>query len=601
MPPVPLMLELLFPESAESVLPLVSPRLLDWCSAFDAWRGQPHPGRLPSNRALVLRSWRKWLGGCSKPPWEITREDIQKHIARLEASGYAPSTIKSCVTCISAFYRWRAEQQPDPECPPGFNPAEGVRRPKIPQNPQSPLFSRGELEALLGYMGRDASALGRRDYAFLLTRLGVGVPLKRLQRLRWEQIESDACIGDASDGDASDGDKSGGDKGGAWLRWRLGERRLPLPAETWKAIRLWLEQTGRLPLMQPGDYIFTPLADPLHEAAPDRPEAWDSGKFISYDRLSDNLRLYGQRLGLPEEKLNWYSLRRTALRLRLEAGDSPEALYSFLDRRRKKCDIHAYLKSLPELPLSADPGGLQEPERRDNPDDAERPPAAVELPNRKPYIYQTWSNIKHGLYAANLPPEPLRAVLAENIQGLEAEISGLRLIERALLRRQMSAGNPREAAGLANACTLAGERLARLIEAEAQIARPDEAGSRLEEFYATMDMLHADDETRPSGADWRRHLEEDDRPTLTANARSLEEEAACARLVLRNTYAMAERADQEDRCADLMLLAEVFGAGCQRLVRLLLRARSSHSRMRMKLRAMFDEALAEVQKDWPQY
>ncbi len=54
--------------------------------------------------------------------------------------------------------------------------------------PQAPLLSRSELEALLGFMGRDSSALGRRDYAFMLARLRLGVPLQRLQRLRWEQM-----------------------------------------------------------------------------------------------------------------------------------------------------------------------------------------------------------------------------------------------------------------------------------------------------------------------------------------------------------------------------------------------------------------------------
>ncbi len=126
---------------------------------------------------------------------------------------------------------------------------------------------------------------------------------------------------------------------GAWLRWGPGEKRLPLPAEAWEAIRQWLEQSGRLPLMQPGDFIFTPLADPLKEADPDRPEAWASGKFISYDRLLDNLRLYGWRLGLPEEKLNRSSLRLTALRL--DAVDRPEALYRFLDRKTEMSKMPA--------------------------------------------------------------------------------------------------------------------------------------------------------------------------------------------------------------------------------------------------------------------
>ncbi len=375
----PLLLELLFPETAESVLPVAAPRLLQWSSAFDAWRDERRMRRPPWDRAFVIRTWRNWLGECGKPPWEISQADIQQHIDRMKANGFAATTIHHAVTCISAFYRWRAEQQPDPECPPSFNPAAGVDFPKSPRYSQSPLFSRGELEALLGYMQRDTSALGRRDYAFVLARLGLGVPLRRLQRLRWEQLECDASFSD---------------DGGAWLRLRPGDTRLPLPADAWQAIRLWLEQTGRLPLMQPGDYIFTPLADPLHEADADRPQAWTPGRFICTSQCLRNLRLYGRRLGLPEEKLNWISLRQTAVRLRLEAGDSPGALRAFLDRQTEMSRMPAYLKAVPELPPSSAPEG---------PVQAQLP----ELPNRKPYVYQPWCNITHGLEAAQLPPEQL--------------------------------------------------------------------------------------------------------------------------------------------------------------------------------------------------
>jgi hypothetical protein len=577
--PVPLLLEFLFPESAESVLPLVSPRLLRWCSSFDSWLAERRQSRPPKDRTHAIRSWRSLLGVCGKPPWEITQADIEQHAAWMESNGYSPISICSALTFISAFYRWCAEHQPDPECPPSFNPAAGVARPKYSRRPVSPLLSRLELASLIGYMRRDISALGRRDYAFILARLRLGVPLQRLQRLRWEQIECDASIGDES---------------GAWVRLQPGDSRLPLPADAWEAIRLWLEQTGRLPLMQPGDYIFTPLVDPLHEAAADRPQAWASGKFLSSTRLRGNLKLYSRRLGLPEEKLTWRSLRLTALRLRLDAGDSPEQLHTFLDRQSKKSAMPSYLKGLPELPPSAAPDGP------DNPDGPDRsPPAEPELPLRTSGLYQPWHRITHGLYASSQPPEQLSAVLAEDIQGLDAEISALRLLERLLLRLQVTAASPREAAKLADACTLAGERLARLIEAETQLSRPDESARWVEEFFAGMDGLPLGDGRFLSSAEWRRQLEEeDDGPALAANSRSLEEEVACARLVLRNTFALAEPAAQAGQCAELVHLAEIYGAGCNRLVKLLRRCRSSSSRMEMKVRAMIDEVLAEVQKTW---
>ncbi len=192
-------------------------------------------------------------------------------------------------------------------------------------------------------------------------------------------------------------------------------------------------------------------------------------------------------------------------------------------------------------------------------------------------------------------------MLAENIQGLEAEIEAQRRIERLLLGLQVTTASAPEAARLINACTLAGERLARLIEAEAQLSKPDELGRWLDEFFERMDGLPLEDGQLLSSAEWRRELEEEDdeRLALAANARSLEEEVATARLVLRKALALAESAAQAGQAADLVRMSEAYGAGSQRLVKLLRRNRSSNSRIELKVKAMIDQVLAEVQQEWP--
>ena len=118
-------------------------------------------------------------------------EDIEKHAAWMEAENYAATTISSGLGIIAAFYRWCDERQIDPECEAGFNPEAGVRRPKRQHFAGAQLLSRGEVAALLNILEQDDSALGKRDYAFILARLRTGVALKTLQQLRWGQIEQD--------------------------------------------------------------------------------------------------------------------------------------------------------------------------------------------------------------------------------------------------------------------------------------------------------------------------------------------------------------------------------------------------------------------------
>jgi len=568
MPPAPVLLELLFPESAESMLPFVSPRLMQWCEAFDAWLEERRKNHVRKDGQDARLAWRRLLGGCGKPPWEISPGDLKQHMAGMEANGYSPHTIREELKFISAFYRWRGENQPDTECPPSFNPAAGIIPPKHAFAAHSPLLSRQEVETLLSYMRSDPSALGCRDYALTLARLRLGIPHQSLQRLRWEQIEHS--------------------EEGAWLRLRPEARRSPLAADAWEAIQRWLEQSGRLPLMQPGDYIFTPLADALHEAEPNRPEAWAAGKFVSTNGIRANLKRYGRRLDLPEEKLTWRSLQRTAVRLRLEAGDSPKELRSFLNWRPTRKGMRGYLSRLPKLPRSdaADEG------------QAEEEPA---LPVRIGGMYQPRKTVTHGLYASSQPHEQVSAILAENIRGLEAEISALRLLERLLFKQQLTSANSRQAANLANACTWMGDRLARLIQDEAQISRTDDSPEWIEEVFAGLDNIAAEQGQPPISPEWRRELEEEAGDSLSINARTLVEEIACARIVLRNTFELAGRAAQTGQVEELIHLADIYGSGCTRLVKLLRLAHSSHSRMEMKVRAMIDEVLAEEQKDWPQY
>ncbi|HEX6304509.1 MAG TPA: hypothetical protein VFZ76_09995 [Anaerolineales bacterium] len=82
-----------------------------------------------------------------------------------------------------------------------------------------------------------------------------------------------------------------------------------------------------------------------------------------------------------------------------------------------------FLSALP--PAGAETSGLR---------DLEKDPP--ELPDRKRYVFRSWEGMTHGMWAKRQPPEAVAAVLAESIQGIQDEITGLWIISRELLERQ---------------------------------------------------------------------------------------------------------------------------------------------------------------------
>ena len=151
-------------------------------------------------------AWKRFLGQTKVMPWEVSEAEVEAHKRWLEAEGYARSTISNGLGYLEAFFRWCGEQEIDRECGWGFNPAAAMARPKIRRYDEAPLLSRNEVSRLLETLRGDASSLGKREYAFFLARLRLGVPLGHIQRLRWGQIEEE--------------------EGGMWVRCREeGERR----------------------------------------------------------------------------------------------------------------------------------------------------------------------------------------------------------------------------------------------------------------------------------------------------------------------------------------------------------------------------------------
>ena len=60
----------------------------------------------------------------------------------------------------------------------------------------------------------------------------------------------------------------------------------------------------------------------------------------------------------------------------------------------------------------------------------------VEIPDRKAKPFRPGEGVIHGYYQKSQPAEAVLAVLAEDIQGVEEQIGGLRLLARGLIPAQ---------------------------------------------------------------------------------------------------------------------------------------------------------------------
>ncbi len=576
---VPMLLEFLFGEAAETVWRGASPRLMRWGEAFDEWLAEQGRRCKPSTSKHAKTTWRRLLRERGAMPWELSQKDIAQHAAWMEAENYAATTISSALGIMAAFYRWCDERQIDPQCEAGFNPAAGVKRPKIQHYAGAKLLSRGEVEALLGILEQDDSALGKRDYAFFLTRLRTGVTLKTLQQLQWGQIERQLKR----------------DEDSAWVRWSEGSKGVQLPNEVWEAIQAYLAASGRLAGMQDDNYIFAPLAEPgkageknkagdwVEDRCPEGgtpgrcPEEGTPGRCLSSSQILRSLKLYGRVVKIPEEKLTLQALRRTAIRLRLDEGDSIEEMQSFLDSKGEAILTKYRLGKLPQLPVEGRKGEIR-----------------AQVPDRKAKPFRPGEGITHGYYQHSQPEEEVLAVLAEDIQGIEAEIVGLRRLARGLVAKLKAARSNKEIGQLADTHSLAASRLAELIEAEKQLAVDGKEDTWAEEALARLDKALINWGERPISEAVRAEALGVE-PELAMAARRLVEEIASVRYMLRNVLGLAL---QTQETPVYIRLVEIYGSGCARLVRMLKKEGSDQGRLERYIQEAIDAAVRTVSQEW---
>ena len=594
------MLGFMFGERAGLVGEASPERLVRWCEAFEGWLEERRRNCHASTYRAGITAWKRLLGRVAKAPWEISQGDVLAYATWLQEEGLAPSTIRYELSTISSFYRWCCQMKVDPEMGEGFNPTEGVPRPKVRHYANAKVLNHAEARALLAILKMDEAILAKRDYAFFLARLRVGVALKKLQQLRWGQIENgeDGILVDWGGGDKETRRQGEGEtrregdgetrRRGDWETGREGDgenggrpETAPLHEEVYEAIVAYLRVSGRLEGMRPEAYIFAPLVNPLRKEPSGRAEDWDESRHLGSGQIKQILKTYGRLAGVPEEKLTLPALRHTAAMLRLEAGDSPEALQAFLDCTMLKVSKN-YLSALP--PAGAETSGLR---------DLEKDPP--ELPDRKRYVFRSWEGMTHGMWAKRQPPEAVVAVLAESVRGMDDEITGLRMVNRVLLEMQERATDRVEVALLSDAYTLAAARLSEMITADEKMKKSREKGNWAEEFLGRLARRSAAD------GDAELYIEREKARALgrgaglAVNARRLAEEIAGTRVALRRTFQMVMECEDGREKARL---AGIYGNGCNRLVRLLKLEGDEQSRLRVYLNEAIDRAITEIYEEW---
>ncbi len=553
--PTPLLFSFYFGDSANTAHVAASRQLKKWSRAFDQWidhfKRDSHNGAAKQARL----AWRRLVRHIAKMPWRIAPEDIESHLSWLEQESFARSTINPTLGFIRAFYCWCDEHHVDSLCPTRFNPAKEVSRIKYKYFEGICLWTRDEVGAFLDFLKKDGSELGKREFAFFLARINLGVKLIALQHLKWEQIEQD--------------------ESGVSVVWRPDGEPVRLPDDVWQAIKAYLQASGRLDGMRSGKYIFTLLSRPNSGNTGRKSEDWLEQHELSYSSILANLKIYSRKLGIAEEKLHPMALRHTAIRFKLENGESWVGMKVFMDSRVSLTEMKSRLGRLLELMVERTL-------------DSDRPVVEVQPPRRKANKLTGVEAITHGFFCRKQDRDAVKAVLKENIHGMEEETDCLRKLMRGLLEREG------DAARLVEAYSKATQRLGLLVTLD-ESAKQEKEDTKAEETLAKLDEIEAHFGRPPVSQKIREHVYGISEDGLTVKG-GVVEEIATSRLLLRNIY---QRVLQNIDAAEYMRLVDLYGMGCVRLARLIkINGGDGGDRLERYLNDIVNEAIRQLNQEW---
>jgi hypothetical protein len=277
---------------------------------------------------------------------------------------------------------------------------------------------------------------------------------------------------------------------------------------------------------------------------------------------------------MTEEKLNLAALRRTAIRLRLEQGESLEGMQAFMATSEKLKQTRYRMKCLNGLV------GETSPDYETRADEAR-------LPVRQVSNFKEGENTTHGLYSRKKNREAIKAVMLENIVGMEEEIKCLRILMRGIL--ECDEGEDR----LVQAYSQATQRLKDLLTTD-KPARKREQEAWAEKALMRMDEIARENGQTPVSARMRAEA-------LGISAEGeivggiITEEIATSRLLLRQVY---RRARQGVDTGEYLRLVDLYGSGCVKRARLVKMEGDDGGRLVKYLRDEIDRAIREVRVEF---
>ena len=349
-----------------------------WAQAFDLWLNSLNS---PNTRRAYASAWSSFQSITGKLPWEVTRADVASFLDALRAAGLSPSTINQRLAALSSFFNYASQVFCDcshsssrgivySHKPVGLsgaggvlegslsNPAQSIPRLKTTSYSQSRFLTIPEARALLRAISR-LTIQGLRDYALFLAYLITGRRNSEIRQLRYGDFEfsscnltsfprsvpmrmgvySRTCCGTSkqkacpvkipNEGRRSD---SLQEKNTIYYRWsgKGKTRRDQCPFPVWDAIQEYLATSGKLPHIQPSDFIFTPLTDRATRLPNVDPDSWTRNRPLSSREVGRLLKKYARRAGLIPSRIRVHTLRHTAAMLRRQAGDDIDQISSFL-------------------------------------------------------------------------------------------------------------------------------------------------------------------------------------------------------------------------------------------------------------------------------
>ncbi len=457
------LVRLVFGEQAEKATTTAGEQLMTWSEAFESWLNEGEGKYGLKRRKEWRRAWEGFLQHCNKVPWEAASGDVEGWINELVSLGLNPNTIYRKLRALERFYDHCANL--GIETTNGSNPARGVERPRSVPRPGHVALSAEEAGALLGAIDRESDLVAKRDYALLLMHLTTGLESKQIRKLRWEELQLSEEAGCSYTGED-------------------GRLKAHVPEVTWQATREYLEASGRWSEMEAGDYVFAPVVDPLNRKPSGKAEDWNRHRPLSMDQMHFLLKRYASWAGFKPEEVTYHSLRRTALMLRIEAGDEREELRNFMLGMGDRA-IRRTIRSASERARRAP---LAERNSREEAKGPYRRGKSKAQPGNQ-------IALRHGLYATRLPDELAALVEESAAQGFEKEILILRAGLRWLFRMIMETDSLKDGATWLELFGANATRLASLIRLQRGVEQKQQENAELEEAMRRFSEWGSGEET----------------------------------------------------------------------------------------------------------